>query len=193
MTKFTSPLDRVRVAAPCSADWNRMMGDERVRFCHQCSKNVYNLSSMTKREAEALITRAEGRLCVRYYQRGDGSILTSNCPVGLRHLKRRASRSARAVASAVLSFFAGLGLYAGLRRDDPVIMGTMPIQGYSFVETGMTETTVTTGEALGAATVMGEPVIGKVALDGEWVEGRMEVSPLPLNRVEPVKTKQSRR
>ena len=119
MARFTSPLDRVRVAAPCNADWERMTGDERTRFCAQCELNVYNLSGMTRREAEALLTRAEGRLCVRFYRRSDGTILTRQCPVGLRALKARAGRAARAFLSAVLGFFGGLGFHglAGDGRD----------------------------------------------------------------------------
>lgn len=114
MPKFTSPLDGVRVAAPCSADWERMTGDERVRFCGECSLNVYNLSAMTRREAEALVTSAEGRLCVRYYRRKDGTILTRNCPTGLRALKRRVAGVARAAASAALSFAAGVAAFVGI-------------------------------------------------------------------------------
>lgn len=117
MQTRTSPLDHVKVAAPCPAEWERMTGDDRQRFCHQCSLNVYNLSGMTRREAEALVANSEGRLCVRYFRRADGTIITSNCPVGLRALKRRASRVARAVLSAVLTFLAGVGLHTGLRRE----------------------------------------------------------------------------
>ena len=109
MSFRNSPLDHVRVAAPCPAEWDSMIGSERVRFCGQCQLNVYNLSEMSKREAEALITKTEGRLCVRYYQRADGTILTNNCPVGLRALKRRVSRVTRATISAVLGFLAGVG------------------------------------------------------------------------------------
>lgn len=115
MAQFTDPLSHVRVAAPCRADWERMRGNERVRFCGECSMNVYNLSNMTKKDAEALITRAEGRLCVRYYHRTDGTILTGNCPVGLQALKRRVSGISRAVVSSVLSFFAGMAVLAGLQ------------------------------------------------------------------------------
>src|SRR5215210_4470085 len=108
MTKFTSPLDYVRVAAPCPADWGKMVGDERVRFCGSCDRHVYNLSGMTRREAEALVTNTEGRLCVRFYRRADGTILTRNCPVGLSAVRRRVARVAGSVLSAVLGFFAGL-------------------------------------------------------------------------------------
>jgi hypothetical protein len=126
MAKYTSPLDRVTVAAPCSANWDEMIGTDRSRFCGQCKLNVYNLSGMTKREAENLIASAEGRLCIRFYRRADGTILTENCPVGLRALKRRMSRVASAMLSAILSFFAGLGLYTALDEREPVTtMGTI--------------------------------------------------------------------
>jgi hypothetical protein len=124
MRKFTSPLEGVRVAAPCPADWEKMVGDERMRYCGQCSLHVYNLSGMTKREAESLVANAEGRLCVRYYSRADGSILTRNCPVGLRAVKQRVSRIAGAALSAVLGFFAGVGLNFGV-RPAPTPLHTM--------------------------------------------------------------------
>jgi hypothetical protein len=111
MSRFNNPLDRVRVASPCKADWAQMIGTDRVRFCGQCNLNVYNLSSMTKMQAESLIADTEGRLCVRFYRRADGSILTRDCPVGLRAIRRRLSYLAKAASAAVLSFFAGLGVY----------------------------------------------------------------------------------
>ena len=110
MSRFNSPLDGVRVAAPCPADWEQMIGNERARFCGQCNLNVYNLSSMTRSEAEILIARNEGRLCVRFYRRRDGSIITENCPVGLQAIKRKLSYARKAITSAVLTFFAGLGI-----------------------------------------------------------------------------------
>lgn len=131
MDRFNSPLDHVRIAAPCNADWQQMIGTDRVRFCGQCSLNVYNLSSMTKTEAESLIARTEGRLCVRFYRRTDGSILTRNCPVGLRVIHRRLSYFWRAASAAVLSFFAGLGVY---RAVTPAPL-TTPRMGV-MVETG---------------------------------------------------------
>lgn len=116
MAQFTDPLSRVRVAAPCRADWERMRGNERVRFCDHCSMNVYNLSNMTRKDAETLILNAEGRLCVRYYRRADGTILTNNCPVGLQALKQRVSRISKAAISSVLSFVAGMCTLAGLQQ-----------------------------------------------------------------------------
>ena len=119
MKRRTNPLDHVSVAAPCPASWERMIGNEQVRFCAQCELNVYNLSGMTRTEAERLIAQSEGRLCIRYYRRADGTILTKNCPVGLRALKQRLSRMAGAVASMVLSFLAGILAFAGLQSAPP--------------------------------------------------------------------------
>jgi hypothetical protein len=64
-----SPLNNIKIASPCSADWNAMSGDDKKRFCGECKLNVYNLSGMTKDEAENLIIETEGRLCVRFYSR----------------------------------------------------------------------------------------------------------------------------
>jgi hypothetical protein len=65
-----------------------MEGTDRVRFCQSCAKNVYNLSAMSQSEAEQLITEAEGKLCVSFYRRADGTILTDNCSVGMKIVRR---------------------------------------------------------------------------------------------------------
>lgn len=97
------PLEQIHIASPCHADWNAMRGDDRSRYCGDCRKHVYNLSAMCREEAEALIREREGNLCVRYFQRRDGTILTADCPVGLRVRRRRAMLHAGAVVSVLAS------------------------------------------------------------------------------------------
>src|SRR5262249_41376566 len=97
-------LDDIRVAAPCSVSWEGMVGDARVRACGACKQNVYNLSEMTRGEAQELLLEHEGRLCVRYYRRADGTIITKQCSLGLRRRRRR-----RIIAAAVVSTLAGAG------------------------------------------------------------------------------------
>lgn len=81
-------LEDIRIAKPCRADWSRMTGDERARFCGSCHKNVYDLSQMTREDASHLIAQHEGNLCVRLYRRPDGTVITSDCPVGKRETMR---------------------------------------------------------------------------------------------------------
>jgi hypothetical protein len=100
-------LDRMRIASPCSVGWQNMAGDERVRFCNQCSLNVYNISAMTREEVALLIKSAEGRICARLYRRVDGTVLTRDCPVGLRAFRRRISKMAGAALTAVLALCTG--------------------------------------------------------------------------------------
>ncbi len=117
MNKFTNPLDNIKIASPCSADWNEMIGDQSKRFCGSCQLNVYNLSGMTRDEAEKLLIKAEGRLCVRFYKRADGTVLTKDCPVGWAAFKHRVSKTATALASLMFGVIGGLGFNALFNQE----------------------------------------------------------------------------
>jgi hypothetical protein len=71
---------------------------------------------MRRDEATALLQQAgKGRVCVRFYRRADGTVLTQDCPVGLRQKLRWAV--ARACA---LWLFVCSGLAACVRsRTEP--------------------------------------------------------------------------
>lgn len=96
-------LDSIQIAAPCPADWGQMAGDERARFCGQCQKHVYNLSAMSALDAVSLIREKEGHLCGRLFRRADGTVITSDCPVGLRAIARRTRRVVAACLAAVVA------------------------------------------------------------------------------------------
>ncbi|NHZ34244.1 hypothetical protein [Massilia rubra] len=73
-------LHRITVASPCTASWDAMQGDERVRHCGGCSKQVFNLSAMPEAEAAMLVAgQGAGGLCVRFYRRADGTVMSSDC------------------------------------------------------------------------------------------------------------------
>jgi hypothetical protein len=109
-----SLLDDIQIATPCSADWNAMQGDERVRHCPDCRLNVYNVSAMSRREAALLIQGHEGRLCLRLFRRADGTLLTANCWDKVRAARRR-GRLAFACAI-VLACLIHLGIRAAAVR-----------------------------------------------------------------------------
>jgi hypothetical protein len=152
MTRLPVILENLRIATPCSADWDEMSGNDKVRFCGQCEKNVYNLSAMTRSEAEALVAKKDGRLCVRLYQRHDGTVITSDCPVGVRRerLRQRIWTSFTKVAASAALF---LGVAGGRARADLTLKnGRKPAQIEPVRITG------------GAVAVVEPPLMGKVSI-----------------------------
>lgn len=99
----SSEINDLRIASPCTAEWDAMAGDNRVRHCALCNLNVYNFSEMTTREIRNLIAQREGRLCVRMFLRADGTILSRDCPRGLRAAARRVSLWASAALSTLMA------------------------------------------------------------------------------------------
>lgn len=88
MSRNMLPLDMIQVASPCQVSWDSMQGDQTTRFCGQCNNHVYNLSAMSRSQAEQLIEETEGRLCVRFYRRQDGTMMTRDCPASVQTLRR---------------------------------------------------------------------------------------------------------
>jgi hypothetical protein len=116
MSSGINQLSEIRIASPCTASWEEMQGDDRVRFCQHCRLNVYNLSAMPRPEAEALIKEKEGRLCVRFYRRRDGTVLTNNCPVGFRAARRAVLLQLGAIGLAFTALLGSLPLFSPERR-----------------------------------------------------------------------------
>ena len=102
MSQVASILDDIRVATPCRADWDKMNGDEQSRFCQSCQKNVYNVAMMSREEALALIEKKEGNLCMRLSRRADGTLITSDCPVGIKTKRRRRGWTIAAILAALI-------------------------------------------------------------------------------------------
>jgi len=99
-------LDAIDVAAPCTQSWDAMIGDARSRFCGSCRLHVYDLSAMTRDEAETLVVsrkQAGEHLCVRFVRRADGTVVTDDCGPIRRAVRRRALRL-RAAAVAAFAF-----------------------------------------------------------------------------------------
>lgn len=107
-------LPNIRIATPCRADWNEMVGDDRVRHCASCDKDVFNLSSMTRAQAEALILAKAGNLCARYYQRQDGTIILADCAVGIAQKRKR-----RVIAAGAAMLLGGGAAAWLLRPHEP--------------------------------------------------------------------------
>jgi hypothetical protein len=162
-------LDNIAVASPCSANWDEMLsargseGDDRVRFCLSCEKNVYNLSAMESADAERLLAERSGaEICVRYYKRADGTIMTQDCPVGVE--KKRRKKVVLAVAGAGAMAFAAAATL--MRETTCHTMGEMAVQ---------------------VPTV--EPAVEPPAPQNEWRMGdRAEPTPAVMGTAAPLQT-----
>lgn len=98
-------LSTVKVASPCKVSWDDMTGDDMMRFCSQCEKNVFDLSAMSAEQAESLLRDVGEEMCIRFYRRADGTVMTGDCPVGQRRRRRR-----NKIAGAIIGGLAALGV-----------------------------------------------------------------------------------
>jgi hypothetical protein len=59
-------------------------------------------------------------MCVRYFRRIDGTIMTADCPMGWSGVKRRVAIAGSVVAAAIVGLLGFLSLgVLGARQDDP--------------------------------------------------------------------------
>ena len=50
-------LFAVKLDYKCPYDWSKMKGDDRIRFCGACKKNVYNISKLSRQQAVDIINK----------------------------------------------------------------------------------------------------------------------------------------
>lgn len=116
------PLKQVHIPTPCHESWEAMTGDAQQRLCAGCRKHVHNLSEMSRDEAQAVIDRADGRVCVRFFPGADGRPLTREdlAPPTAAALPAFATRGRRRLAAAaswaVAVLMSGLGFAQGAAR-----------------------------------------------------------------------------
>jgi hypothetical protein len=182
----TNPLNNIKVASPCPANWDEMLGNDRKRYCGECKLNVYNLSGMSKDEAENLIMNAEGRLCVRFFRRQDGTVLTKDCPVGWAKIKQRVSRVATATFSLFVGVFGGLFAFNSFKQNEANTMGSIaPVNANVTVGTNIK---IEDEESCPPA-IMGN-MVEPTAEMGDYTVGRVEeVVGKPDIQIKPSKRK----
>ena len=71
-------LPTISIGRPCNSAWELMEGDDRVRHCTNCDKDVYSSMGLSRAQILEFITRREG-VCMRLYRRPDGTIVTGEC------------------------------------------------------------------------------------------------------------------
>lgn len=122
-------LDQIRVN-PCTQSWDSMVGNDQFRFCEHCNLSVHNLAEMTRKDVERLVAKSQGRLCVRYQRRPDGSLRTLPAAQKLHRITRRASQVAAGAFSASIAFTgAALSQVTAEAHVRPAAIGNLDHQG----------------------------------------------------------------
>src|SRR5262249_45938028 len=93
-----------------------MTGTDQVRHCAECNRQVYDLSKMTRRQAEHLIIITQGRFCARITRGPNGDVVTQEEP-GLHLITKHASPVATAVVSAAITVGSAAPDLAGIHRQ----------------------------------------------------------------------------
>ena len=137
-----------------------MEGDERSRFCGDCKLTVHNLSAMSRAEAEGFLGRAKGRVCTRFFQRADGTVITQDCGPIRRGIQRRLRR-VRVAATALFGILTALTTSAcGRSNAPPTPVETPPQQ----TETPTQQKPEPEPVALMGDVCASEPRMGRIAL-----------------------------
>jgi hypothetical protein len=167
-------LTNLRIASPCPADWSKMVGDERMRHCAECNLNVYNLSAMTERQVQQLIAGSGGnRLCTRLFRRADGTVLTQDCLWSFRALKRKVSRLAAAVLTAIM------GVTVAMARNKPrpatceCSQSQQKDSGIKLIVVDQEGAVISKAEITVEGKLIKEPIAGVTGPSGEWSQPKL--------------------
>lgn len=147
-------INEIDVAKPCPASWEMMRGDDRSRTCSQCDLTVYNVADLTKAEAVSLIEGRDGRMCIRFRRRPDGTVITRDCPRGLAAYRKRLAGFAGTVFAAIL------GLVSLTNAQRLSVKDSQGVRSETAVEIPIVQGTVT--DLIGAV-IPGAKVVVKTA------------------------------
>ena len=188
-------LDNVRIATPCPARWADMDGDDRMRFCKLCQLNVYDVSAMTREEAEQLIRSTSGRLCMRLHRRADGRLITKDCPVGVSAMRRRiAYMVASATAIVIAAYASSAAIWTSGESPEDSTFGQIYAKAKDRALRALSggHEDPTTSPVPAGAIVFTAP-LGRVVPLGAISPPPFYVAPTPLVTAKPVKHHHRRR
>jgi hypothetical protein len=116
-------LHQIRIFEPCPMSWAAMQGNDRIRHCDACGKNVHDFTRMTTSEAANLLQAHDNEICGRVYERPDGTLVIGDCPPAPRVAPTPFQFSIRSMMVVIAGVAATLGfarLFAVSEEPPPV-------------------------------------------------------------------------
>jgi hypothetical protein len=92
---------RLNIVRPCALSWDELRGEGSVRSCDSCEQRVYDLSSLTEREAEQALAVRPEHACVRCRIDAQGNMIFRPATVPVFHPYRKAVVTTLAAAALV--------------------------------------------------------------------------------------------
>lgn len=133
-------MAKLKVASPCPMLWDRLDKTEErgVRFCRECRKNVYNLIEISEADLNNLLTGATAgdSLCLRLYQRADGTVITNDCPVGLKKVREFWQRMKTGAVASLAFLISSTPAALGQNKDGSATCKSKTSKSTSFKLTG---------------------------------------------------------
>lgn len=77
-TTTSRVLDQVSIQQQCPMSWDNMVGDDRVRFCGECQRQVWNFFEMTDLEIAEVMRANPERLCAQITKTREGTLVTKD-------------------------------------------------------------------------------------------------------------------
>lgn len=67
------PQIALQINKPCPKSWGELIGDDKKRFCSECSLHVHNAAQLSEREAQDILSSASSRVCMRIEYDSNGT------------------------------------------------------------------------------------------------------------------------
>lgn len=120
------PSAPLQIQKPCPKSWGELTGDDKRRFCSECSLHVHAAAQLTRSDAQALVTNASSRVCMRIQYDPSGAPIFRDSAAGdvatARAKLRPAARLARWALSAAAGVLAAChGSFATPAPIDPTL------------------------------------------------------------------------
>lgn len=77
-------MAEIKIASPCNVPLSEMEDRGNCFHCNSCKLNVYHFSNLTNAEIADLLNENNEKLCIGIFRREDGTMITKDCPLGLR-------------------------------------------------------------------------------------------------------------
>ena len=101
----------MKITEPCDRSWDELedratTGETGARYCGSCDRNIRNVSTMTRAEADAMVASERSgnseRICVFGMARPDGTLMTADeLPGRIAEWLRRRARAAAPMAASL--------------------------------------------------------------------------------------------